>query len=210
MRKTSFEAVGYGESDFEVLAQMATAFKGKMTRALDHAGLDKLLRELIDLSTGRAPPPTVSTGEYDCRPDPCTDAQMLLKNGRCAPCEEYMRAQGNGRSCGPDQCSGNEQLLKSGRCAECPAYTRAYGKDCTETTCPLDRNGLPTQYLDRDGYCKTCGGYQRPAPDGRSCRPVVCADDEKVTSDGQCVACGRCSRSQAEGRRCAPDSCNFR
>jgi hypothetical protein len=136
MDKITFESVGYGESDFQVLQQMATAFKGRMTKAVDHAELDKLLGELIDLSTGRAPPPTIDTGEYDCRPDPCTDAQMLLPNGRCAPCEEYMRAQNNGRSCGPDACTGNEQLLKSGRCATCPAYTRAYGKECRETKCP--------------------------------------------------------------------------
>ena len=74
MDKTIFEAVGYGEGEFQVLGSMATAFPGgRITKAVNHEELDRVLQELINLSTGNVPAPTIDTGEYDCRPDQCND-----------------------------------------------------------------------------------------------------------------------------------------
>jgi len=52
-------------------------------------------------------------------------------------CEEYTRAQGDGKQCGADACKDNEKLLIDGTCEQCEDYERRQGdgKECGSDKC---------------------------------------------------------------------------
>jgi len=89
MNKLRFAAVGFGDTEFPVLAQITEALGGEMTTARTHEDLATYFegmsgrREDVIAVIDSGSNNMIQQARMDCRPDTCGTRAKILMNGTC-------------------------------------------------------------------------------------------------------------------------------